>query len=110
MRRNSRIAFLAGAALILAVSGTVLATRQPPGANEPAGLTQDDESPPTAEDLAHAADRLEDKGLDTSRLNELAAAYGIGGAVRLIAWSSDPEGGMSIDDLILMRDTGGAAG
>lgn len=110
MSRNTRIALLAGALLILAVSGTVLATRQAPSANEPSGVSQDEETPPTAEDVAHAADRLQARGLDTSRLNELAAAYGIGGAVRLIAWSSDPEVGMSIDELIAMRDSGGPDG
>jgi hypothetical protein len=73
-------------------------------------VSQDEETPPTAGDLAHAADRLQAKGLDTSRLNELAGAYGIGGAVRLIAWSSDPEVGMTIDELIAMRDTGGPDG
>ena len=109
MKRNTRIALLGGAALILAASGTVFATRQPQGANEPAGVTQDEETP-TAEGLAHAADRLQAKGFDASRLNELAAVYGVGGAVRLIAWSSDPVVGLSIDELIAMRDTGGPDG
>lgn len=110
MTRGNRIALVGGAVLLLAVSGSVLATRQPPSANEPAGVTQDEETPPTAEDLAHAVDRLQAKGLDAARLNELAAVYGIGGAVRLIAWSSDPDVGMTIDELIAKRDTGGPDG
>src|SRR5688572_3333610 len=103
MSRGIRIALLGGAALLLAVSGTVFAIRQPQAADEPAGVTQDEETPPTAEDLAHAVDRLQDKGLDASRLEELAATYGIGGAVRLIAWSSDPEVNMTIDQLRTLR-------
>jgi hypothetical protein len=110
MSRVSRIALLGGAVLILAVAGTVLATRQQPRASEPAGVTQDQESPPTAEDLAHAAERLEEKGLDASMLDDLAAEYGIGGAVRLIAWSSDPDIGMTLDQLRQKRDTGGPDG
>ena len=110
MSRGNRIVLVGGAVLLLAVSGTVLATRRPPVANEPAGLAQDEETPPTAEDLAHAAERLQANGLDDSRLNELAALYGIGGAVRLIAWSSDPEAGMTIDELIAKHDTGGPEG
>ena len=87
-----------------------LRARQPQATDEPAGVTQDEETPPTAEDLAHAAERLEAKGLDASRLEELAATYGIGGAVRLIAWSADPAVNMSIDDLIAKRDTGSPEG
>lgn len=110
MNRRNRLALLAAGALVLAVSGGALALRAPDGAAEPAQLTQDEEAPPTAEELAHAADRLQAKGLDASRLNELAAVYGIGGAVRLIAWSSDPDVAMSIDDLIAKRNTGGVDG
>jgi hypothetical protein len=110
MNRRNRVALLAAFAIILAASGTVLALRAPGGSGEPAGVTQDEETPPTAEDLAHARDRLEANGLDASRLEELAAVYGIGGAVRLIAWSSDPDVGMSIDELRTMRDTGNVDG
>jgi hypothetical protein len=105
-----RIALLGGAVLILAVSGTVFATRQQQPADQPSGVTQDEETPPTAEDLAHAAERLQAKGLDATRLEELAATYGIGGAVRLIAWSSDPDVNMSIEQLSAMRDTGSPEG
>jgi hypothetical protein len=110
MNRRNRVALLAAGVAILVVSGTVFALRSPDDATAPAPLAQDEETPPTAEDLAHAAERLELKGLDTSRLDELAAVYGIGGAVRLIAWSSDSDVGLTIDELIAMRDTGGPEG
>lgn len=110
MNRRNRVALLAAVAVILAASGTVLALRAPGGSGEPAGVTQDEETPPTAEDLAHAVDRLEAKGLDASRLEELAAEYGISGAVRLIAWSSDPAVGLTLDQLIERRNTGGPDG
>ena len=110
MSRGTRIALVGGAVLLLVASGTVLATRQQPSARQPAGASQDEEVPPSAEDLVHAADRLQAKGLDASRLNELAAVYGIGGAIRLIAWSSDPDVGLTIDELAAMRDTGGPDG
>ena len=110
MNRRNRVALLAAAAVALAATGSVLAIRAPGAPDQPAGVTQDEETPPTAEDIAHAAERLQAKGLDASRLEELAATYGIGGAVRLIAWSSDPDVGMSIDELIAKRDTGGPDG
>jgi hypothetical protein len=118
MNRRNRLALLAAVAVILAASGTVLAIRSPGGSGEPAGVTQDEEAPPTeegpptAEDLAHAADRLRAKGftVDDAVLSDLAAAYGVGGAVRLIAWSSDPDVGMTIDELRAMRDGDGTEG
>ena len=110
MNRRNRVAVLAAVAVVLAATGSVLAIRAPGAPDQPAGVTQDEETPPTAEELAHAAERLQAKGLDASRLEELAATYGIGGAVRLIAWSSDPDVGMSLDDLQVMRDTGGPDG
>jgi hypothetical protein len=110
MNRRNRVAILAAAAIVLAATGSVLALRAPGVPDQSAGVTQDEETPPTAEDLAHAAERLQAKDLDASRLEELAAVYGIGGAVRLIAWSSDPDVGMTIDELRTMRDTGGPDG
>lgn len=111
MNRRNRVAILAGAAVVLAATGSVLAIRAPAAQDLPAGVTQEEEaSPPSAEDLAHAAERLQAKGLDTSRLEELAAVYGIGGAVRLIAWSSDPDVGLTVDQLRAMRDGDGTEG
>ena len=110
MNRRNRLALVAAGALVLTVSGVALALRPPGGAAEPAQITQDEEAPPTAEDLAHAADRLRANGLDDALLGELATQYGIGGAVRLIAWSSDNEAGATLDEIRAMRDGDGTEG
>ena len=113
MSRGTRIALLAGAALILAVSGSVLATRQPPVTNEPAGVAQDgDDAPPTAEELAHAAARLRDSEItvDEALLGDLATRYGLGGAVRVVAWAADPNDEATIESITAMRDGDGTEG
>ena len=113
MSRGNRIALVGGAVLLLAVSGTVLATRQPPTANEPAGVAQDDDDiPPTAEELAHAADRLRasDITVDDAVLADLATRYGLGGAVRVLAWAADPDDDMSVESITAMRDGDGTEG
>lgn len=110
MERRNRIALLAGLALVLAATGTVLATRAPDAGHAPSHLTDEDESPPTAEELAHAADRLEAAGLgvDDALLTELASSYGVGGAVRLVAWADAT--GEEIATLRAMRDGDGSEG
>ncbi|MBA2632582.1 MAG: hypothetical protein H0U86_06225 [Chloroflexi bacterium] len=113
MNRGTRLALLAGAALILAVSGTVLATRQPQATAEPAGVTQDDdESPPTAEEVAHAADRLRasEIAVDDAVLADLATRYGVGGAVRVTAWAADPNDEITVESITAMRDGDGTEG
>jgi len=113
MKRGDRLALLGGVALILAVSGTVLATRQPPAANEPAGTSQDEEDgPPTAEELAHAADRLRanDIAVDDAAFNDLATRYGVGGAVRVMAWAADPDDESTIESITALRDGDGTEG
>ena len=113
MSRANRIALVGGAVLLLAVSGTVLATRQPQTGNEPAGLAQDgDETPPTAEELAHAADRLRahDITVDDAILADLATRYGLGGAVRVLAWAADADDDVSIESITAMRDGDGTEG
>ena len=113
MSRGNRIALVGGAVLLLAVSGTVLATRQPPTANEPAVVAQDgDESPPTAEELAHAADRLRasDINVDDAVLADLATRYGLGGAVRVLAWAADADDDVTIESITAMRDGDGTEG
>ena len=113
MSRGNRIALLGGAVLILAVSGTVLATRQPPAANEPAGVAQDGEdAPPTAEELAHAAARLRANEItvDEAVLSDLATRYGLGGAVRVMAWAADPNDEATIESITAMRDGDGTEG
>lgn len=117
MHRRNRLALLGAAALLLAVTGSVLATRAPNGPAEPALVAashqveaenETETEAVDAEGLAHAQARLAERDLDTSRLEELAARYGIGGAVRLIAWADAAS--ISIDDLAAKRDTGGEGG
>jgi len=113
MSRGARIALLAGAALIVAVSGTVLATRQPSAPDEPAGQAQDEEeAPPTAEELAHAAERLRASEItvDDAVLSDLATRYGVGGAVRIMAWAADPDDDATIESITDMRDGDGTEG
>ena len=110
MNRTNRIAILAALALLLGAAGTVIATRAPNSANQPSQLAQDDDdAPPTAEDLAHAAERLAanfpDLTVSDELLAELATEYGIGGAVRIIAWSEGNEEVMA--DIREMRDGDG---
>ena len=112
MTRRNRFALLGGAALVLLVSGTVLATRQPPRANEPAGVAQDEDTPPTAEELTHAADRLRanDVIVDDAVLSDLATRYGVGGAVRVMAWAADPDDEATIESITALRDGDGTEG
>jgi hypothetical protein len=111
MTRRNRLAVAVAVALVFVVTGTVLAMRAPQAPTEPSQLTQDDEdSPPTAEDLAHAAERLAANDLEVSEelLAELAAAYGVGGAVRIVAWSGGDDA--VISDIRSMRDGDGTEG
>jgi hypothetical protein len=90
MNRTHRLAALVALALVFVVGGTVLATRGPDASDSPTLQAQDgEETPPTAEELAHAKERLTANGLEVSDelLAELAAQYGLGGAVRIVAWS-----------------------
>lgn len=91
MNRTNRIALMAAAVLVLVVSGTVFATRAPSAPSQPAQVTQDEEdAPPTADEIAHAAERLRANRItvDDAVFNELVTAYGVGGAVRIMAWSN----------------------
>ena len=73
-------------------------------------MTPKDESPPTADEIADAGERLAANGFEVSDevLTELATAYGVGGAVRIVAWSqADPD---RMADLRAMRDGDGSDG
>ena len=61
---------------------------------------------PTGDELARAVDRLKAHDLTATvdQLKALAAKYGLGGAVRLVAWSADT--GKTIAELSAMRDAG----
>ena len=100
-------------AVILLATATVLVTRavETSGrANQQAADADENEDPPTADDIAHASERLAAQGLEISdeTLTELAAEYGVGGAVRIVAWSeADPA---RIADLRALRDGDGTDG
>lgn len=113
MSRSARMAVLAGLVLILLATGTVVATRQPSGPPSTATLTDEDENaPPAAEDVAHAADRLRanDIPVDDAALGELATVYGVAGAVRILAWAADPGDEVTIESIRAMRDGDGTDG
>jgi len=113
MSRGNRLALVVAAAVILAVTGTVLATRAPEVDDAPAQQTQDGEdAPPTAEDIAHAVERLGASDLDVepSLLTELTAEYGLGGAVRIVAWSAENDLDATMAEIREMRDGDGTEG
>jgi hypothetical protein len=108
MARSTRIAILL-ATLLIVVAGTALATQMSrPSPTETLG--DEPEAPPGAEDLAHAVDRLKASGVQATsdQLQSLSADYGLGGAVRLLAWADAT--GMSLADLRAMRDDGAGWG
>lgn len=112
MSRMHRIAFFAALALLVAVSGTVLADRSAdrsadavPMANEHEGDAGGEVgTPATDEELEHARDRLaaSEITVDDALFADLAARYGVGGAVRIVAWAD--EAGMAIDEITARRD------
>lgn len=123
MNRYLRIS-LAVLALLLVVVGSALATnsgrsaehRSPVAAShqpESSGAertntddTDDTDGAPSDEHLARLVDRLADAGIDTdaATLGELATDYGVGGAVRLVAWADAT--GMDVSELAAMFDSG----
>lgn len=111
MNRKNRIALLAAAVLLLVAAGGVMANRSPIAQDLPAAPasshepeSEEADAPPTAEDLAHAGDRLAAGGIpfDDAVLADLAARYGMGGAVRLLAWSAQTQ--MDVEELAALRD------
>jgi hypothetical protein len=110
MARTNRLALLGGLALLFALAGTVLATRQIVESDPSTPETVDaDESPPSAADIAHAAERLRDHGIEVEDavLAELAARYGVGGAARIVAWAADPDDEVTVESISAMRDGDG---
>jgi hypothetical protein len=98
------------AALIL-IAGCALAPGGSVTSGEPAPLASGEEdAPPTAEDLAHASERLAANGFDVTDelLAELADQYGVGGAIRIVAWSDGDAARMA--EIRAMRDGDGTAG
>jgi hypothetical protein len=111
MTRSTRLAILSGTLLVL-VAGTALGTQVlRPAKQGPATASQEEpDAPPTADELAHAVDRLAASGIDATaeELSALAADYGLGGAIRLLAWADAT--GMSVDELRALRDDGAGWG
>lgn len=109
--RMIRVRRFAGFAAVLLVAGCALAPGGSATSAEPASLESDEaEGPPTAEELAHASDRLAASGFDVTDelLAELADQYGVGGAIRIVAWS---EGDADrIAEIRAMRDGDGTEG
>jgi hypothetical protein len=108
MTRSTRIAVFSGALLVL-VAGTALGTqtlRPTPQGPLTASHEEQPDEPPTADELANANDRLAASGINasTDQLSNLAADYGLGGAVRLFAWADQT--GISIADLRARHDAG----
>jgi hypothetical protein len=113
MTRTNRIALLAALTLIVAATGTALATRSPQAAQQPAGPQADEaddgEGAPDADAIARAVERLAERGIeaDAAALGDYAERYGLGGAVRLHAWADAT--GMTVEDIAALRDGDGDA-
>jgi hypothetical protein len=112
MTRSTRLAILSGTLLVL-VAGTALGTQVLRPSNQgPLTASQEEkrDAPPTADELAHATERLAASGIDATaeELGALAADYGLGGAIRLLAWADAT--GMSVEELRALRDDGAGWG
>ena len=107
MRRSIRIGLFA-LLLVGVVGGSALAARGPHADGVPffADASEAPEALATADALSRAIDRLEAHGVstDASELLALAEKYGLGGAIRLLAWSEST--GKAVAELSAMRDTG----
>jgi hypothetical protein len=111
MTRTNRIALLGALALLVALAGSALANRAPQVADEPAQLASSHEAEPEVTDAGDGAtvarDRLADAGIeaDAAEFDDLAARYGVGGAVRLYAWADAT--GMTVEEIAALRDGDG---
>ncbi|HSI99267.1 MAG TPA: hypothetical protein VLA59_02655 [Patescibacteria group bacterium] len=113
MTRTNRIALFAAVALLVALAGNALATRAPQVADEPEQLASSHEAEEQveveddADGATVARERLSDAGIeaDAAEFDDLAARYGVGGAVRLYAWSDAT--GMTVDEIAALRDGDG---
>ena len=108
-----RIAVVAAVAVLIVVASSAWAMSQPRHDDMPvlADESQEpvdaqDETSPTEDAVEHAVDRLQASGhdADAGTVSDLAATYGVGGAVRLIAWAE--ASGHSVDEIRAMRDGG----
>jgi hypothetical protein len=109
MTRPNRIAILAALTLVVAVAGTVMATRNPQASPQRTGTLADEaDEAADADAVTHAIDRLAENDIEVSdqaAFEELAGEYGLGGAIRLYAWAD--ETGMTVDEVAALRDGDG---
>jgi hypothetical protein len=119
VNRTLRIVLAAGALALLVVGGALAAPsdrgreRMAPVAasHQPASpqaqvQDEDEDGPPSSLLLDRLVDKMDDAGIETDAdtIAALAAEYGVGGAVRLLAWAD--ASGMSTGDLADMFDSG----
>ena len=103
MSRSIRIGLLA-LLLLAVVGGSAWAAAGPHSDKTPSFA--DASEAPAADQLARAVDKLAAHGIttDAEELAALAAKYGMGGAVRLVAWADAT--GKTVAELSAMRDGG----
>jgi hypothetical protein len=94
--------------LVGVVGGSALAAGGPRDDKGPSILaaSAEPEAPPSDAKLERVVARLQaqDISADVEQLKALAATYGLGGAVRLLAWADAT--GKSVGELTAMRDAG----
>lgn len=107
MNRTNRFALLAAVVLLLVLAGTTLANRAPV-ADEGSPRHATDPEAVEPEAVQHAAERLAANEIQISNelLTELATEYGVGGAVRIAAWSADPDDDVDVQGIRDMRAAG----
>jgi hypothetical protein len=108
MNRPTRI-LVPVLALVLLIAGSALANKASKPDQEPPVVTQDQDeegAAPSPQLLDKIVERLGDAGIDTDSqtVADLAATYGVGGAVRLLMWADAT--GMDPADLGAMFDSG----
>lgn len=99
MSRTSRFALVGALALLVALAGTTFANRSPVAEPATPVIADEHEGPEDAA-VHRVVDRL---GADETRVRELAAEHGFGGAVRLLAWE---KAGVTIADVEARRSEG----
>jgi len=107
MRRSVRIGLFA-LLLVGVIGGSVWAANSPHTKQTPQNQagSHEPEASPAADELARAVDRLKAQGINSTvaQLGDLAGTYGLGGAVRLVAWAD--ASGKSLAELRALRDGG----
>ena len=106
MHRTDRIALVVVVLLTLVAVGGVAANVVPGGRTGSVNEIESEgvEAAPTTEELAHAAARLlaNEIPFTDGQLSDLATRYGLGGAVRLLAWAHAEQ--MDVEAIAVKRD------